>query len=61
MDSATILVLFLCAGVVALLVWFELNSLRNDAGKKATSAETGSLPKENQIAVEPKRYKKKAA
>jgi hypothetical protein len=61
MDSATILVLFLCAGVVALLVWFEINSLRNEASKKATSADTGTLPKENQIAVEPKRDKKKAA
>ena len=26
MDSATILVLLLCAGVVALLAWFEINS-----------------------------------
>lgn len=29
MDAASILVLILCAGVVALLVWFEANSRRN--------------------------------
>lgn len=29
MDAASILVMILCAGVVALLVWFEVNSRRN--------------------------------
>ena len=38
MDSATILVLLLCAGVVALLVWFEINSRRNEASKTPESA-----------------------
>ena len=33
MDSAMIMVLVLCAGVVALLVWFEVNSRRNEASK----------------------------
>jgi len=43
MDSATILVLVLCAGVVALLIWFEINSLRNEASKKAKSADEGNV------------------
>ena len=43
MDSATILVLFLCAGVVALLIWFEINSRRNEANKKAKSAAVGKV------------------
>jgi hypothetical protein len=34
MEPATILVLVLCAGGVALLVWFEVNSRRNEARKK---------------------------
>ena len=37
MDPATILVLVLCAGGVALLVWFEINSRRNEASKKQMS------------------------
>jgi hypothetical protein len=61
MDSATILVLFLCAGVVALLIWFEINSLRNEASRKAKSADAETLPEESQIAVEPKCNKRKAA
>ena len=31
MDAATILVLVLSAGVIALLAWFEINSRRNEA------------------------------
>lgn len=61
MDSATILVLLLCAGVVALLIWFEINSRRNEASKKAESAEVETLPEESQSALEPKSDKKKAA
>ena len=38
MDSATILVLILTAGVVALLAWFEINSRRNDARMESNSA-----------------------
>lgn len=34
MDAATILVIALTAGGIALLVWFEINSRRNDAKKK---------------------------
>ena len=34
MDPATILVAVLTAGVVALLVWFEVNSRRNEGRKK---------------------------
>ncbi|HEV2396722.1 MAG TPA: hypothetical protein VGS27_07265 [Candidatus Sulfotelmatobacter sp.] len=61
MDSATILVLALCAVVVALLIWFEINSLRNEASKKAKSADAEASPEESQTAVEPKGDKKKAA
>jgi hypothetical protein len=61
MDSATILVLVLCAGVVALLIWFEINSLRNEAIRRAKSADAEKLPEESQIAFEPKGDKKKAA
>ncbi len=42
MDSATILVMVLMAGVVALLVWFETNSRRNAADKKQVSSATQS-------------------
>jgi hypothetical protein len=61
MDSATILVLLLCAGVVALLIWFEINSRRNEASKTAQSAGVETLPKESQTTAEPKGDKKKAA
>ena len=61
MDPATILVLVLCAGVVALLIWFEVNSRRNEASKRARSASVETLSKESQTAVESKADKKKAA
>jgi len=61
MDSATILVLVLCAGVVALLVWFEINSHQNDAREKAESDDAETLPKKSQNVVGPKGNKKKAA
>lgn len=52
MEPATILVLVLCAGVLALLVWFEVNSRRNEARKKQASSVDQSalnaLRKENQ-------------
>ena len=34
MEPATILVVVLIAGVIALLVWFEVNSRRNEARQK---------------------------
>jgi hypothetical protein len=65
MDSATILVLVLCAGVVALLVWFEVNSRRNEAGNKQRLTPDQfclkPLQKEGQIKVESDTQKKKAA
>ena len=61
MESAMIMVLVLCAGVVALLIWFEVNSRRNEASKTAQSAGAETLPKESQTTVEPKGDKKKAA
>lgn len=65
MEPATILVLVLCAGVVALLVWFEINSRRNEASKKlkSTPAQLGleTLPKEGQINAGSDAQKKHAA
>jgi hypothetical protein len=56
MDPANILVLVLCVGSVALLVWFEINSRRNEASKKqsSASAQSGldSLQKKPQSKVE---------
>lgn len=34
MEPSTILVIVLIIGVMALLVWFEINSRRNDARQK---------------------------
>ena len=34
MEPATIVILALSAGVLALLVWFEVNSRRNEARKQ---------------------------
>jgi hypothetical protein len=42
MDAATILVLILSAGVIALLAWFEINSRRNTA--RIESKSTQSVP-----------------
>ena len=61
MEPAMIMVLVLCAGVLALLVWFEVNSRRNEASKTAQSAGSETLPKESQTTVEPQGDKKKAA
>lgn len=44
MDPTTILVLVLTAGGVALLVWFEINSRRNQACKKQMSPRAQSGP-----------------
>ncbi len=52
MEPATILVLVLCAGVAGLLVWFEINSRRNEATTKQTPTVAqptlGSLQKKDQ-------------
>jgi hypothetical protein len=52
MEPATILVLVLCTGVGALLVWFEINSRRNEANKeKAARAARSSSEPSNKNAV----------
>jgi hypothetical protein len=65
MDAAAIMVLVLCAGVAALLVWFEINSRRNEARKKQTVTPSQSafepLQKEAQTKAESKVEKTKAA
>ena len=56
MEPAMIMVVVLCAGVAAHLVWFEINSRRNEASKKqaATPAQSASelLQKESQSKAE---------
>ena len=65
MDAATIVVLVLIAGVVALLAWFEINSRHNEAKveSKATLAQsdTDSLKKKGQAELESNIHKGKAA
>lgn len=65
MDAATIMVLVLCAGVAALLVWFEINSRRNEARKKKAATPSPStfepLPTEAQTKSESEIEKTKAA
>ncbi len=39
MDAASILVLVLCVGGLALLVWFEMNSRANTAKEKQSSSD----------------------
>ena len=64
MEPAMIMVLALCAGVLALLVWFEVNSRRNEASKKQASSVGQSalsvLRKEDQSKAESE-IKKNAA
>lgn len=65
MEPETILVLVLSAGVVALLVWFEINSRRNEASQKqaakAAQSASESLQPEDQSKAESKIEKKNAA
>jgi Tfp pilus assembly protein PilV len=64
MEPAMIMVLVLCAGVLALLIWFEVNSRRNEASKKQASSVgqsvLGALRKEDQSKAESE-IKKNAA
>jgi hypothetical protein len=65
MDTPTILVLILSAGVIALLAWFEINSRRNERNmeSKSTLAKSGleTLKKKSQTELESDTQKKKAA
>ena len=65
MDAATIVVLMLTAGVVALLAWFEINSRRNTAKMESQSALTQTsvetLKKQNQTENVADSQRKKAA
>jgi len=65
MEPAMIMVLVLCAGVAALLVWFEINSRRNEAGSKQASrpgqATAESLQAEDQSKAESRIDKRNAA
>ncbi len=44
MDPDSILVAILMAGVLAMLVWFEVNSRRNDARKRLNPTTPQSDP-----------------
>ena len=65
MDSATIVVLALSAGVIALLAWFEINSRRNAANMQSKSTLAQANPeawkKKSQTAVESNSQKRKPA
>ena len=64
MEASTILVLVLSAGVAALLVWFEINSHRNEACKKQMARPAQSvepLQKEGGSKVESEIEKTNAA
>lgn len=64
MEPSTILVLVLSAGVAALLVWFEINSRRNEARKKQVARpaqSVDSLQKEGGSKAEPEIEKTNAA
>lgn len=65
MEPETIVVLVLSAGVVALLIWFEINSRRNQASKrqaaKPAQSTFESLPKEAPSKTESEIEKPKAA
>ncbi len=65
MDAATIVVLMLTAGVVALLAWFEINSRRNTPKmeSESTLTQTGveTLKEQNQIENVADTQRKKAA
>jgi hypothetical protein len=65
MDSATILVLVLSAGVIALLAWFEVNSRRNAANTDSKSTLAHSdlemLKKKSQTEMESDIHRHKAA
>jgi Tfp pilus assembly protein PilV len=64
MEPAMIMVLVLCAGVLALLVWFEVNSRRNEASKRQPlsvgQSALSALRKEDQSKAESE-IKKNAA
>jgi len=65
MDAATIIVLVLSAGVIALLAWFEINSRRNEANLQSKSAlapsDMVSLKKKSESVVESDTQKIKPA
>lgn len=65
MDSASILVLVLCVGGFALLVWFEMNSRANTAKKNQSSStaqpDMGAVGKQATNTAESQAGKKKAA
>lgn len=65
MDPATIVVLVLTAGVVALVIWFEINSRRNQARKKqvldVAQSELAALQKKPQNQVDSEIDKTNAA
>ena len=65
MDAALILVLVLCLGGFALLVWFEMNSRANTAKKKQSSSaaqtDMGAVGRQGTNTAESQAAKQKAA
>jgi hypothetical protein len=61
-EGATILVLILTAGVIALLVWFEINSRRNqETAKQGQSNASAELYSSQDTKRQPASAHKKAA
>lgn len=63
MAMATILVLVLSAGILALLVWFEINSRRNEArikGQSKAPSPTAGAAKGSEAQGQPVSEAKKA-
>lgn len=65
MDAASILVLVLCVGGFALLVWFEMNSRANTAKENPSLStaqlDMGAIAKQATNTAESQASKKKAA
>ena len=61
MEPASILVAGLIAGVVALLVWFEVNSRRNEARRKRELELSHQAESNSEVTGKTENNKKRAA
>lgn len=64
MEPATVIVLLLSAGVFAMLIWFEINSRRNQARMKQgpqPPRSVSALPRESERNSQSEAKDKKAA
>lgn len=61
MEPASILVAVLIAGVVALLVWFEVNSRRNEARRKKDLQRICQAEQDRELVAQTETNSKKVA